>query len=299
MKDIPDIKFAETEILNIGYEEHGNGLGYPVILLHGFPYDVRAWDGVVPFLVEAGYRVIVPYLRGYGPTSFRTPELPRMGEQAAIAQDLIDLTKTLGIERCALSGFDWGNRAACIASILTPNLVDALVAIGGYPVQDTVNEERPASAIAEARLWYQWYFNTKQGKVGLTQNRLDIIRHLWTTWSPEWDYSDEMFNRSSESFHNPDFVDVVLHSYRHRHMNAPGENRFNEVERALAKNPPIVVPSIVLRGEDSGFGKPVLDLCKDKKGFTGLVASRLVPGAGHDLPVQKPEEVSSALMELL
>ena len=299
MKDIPDIKFAQTEILNIGYEEHGNESGYPVILLHGFPYDVRAWDGVVPFLVESGYRVIVPYLRGYGPTSFRSPQLPRMAEQAAIAQDLIDLSKALGIERCALSGFDWGNRAACIASILVPQLVDALVAIGGYPVQDTVNDERPASALAEARLWYQWYFNTNQGKVGLAENRLDIIRHLWTTWSPGWHYSDEIFNRSSKSFHNPDFVDGVIHSYRHRHKNAPGEDRFVEIERDLAKSPPIVVPSIVLRGEDSGFGNSELDLSRDKNNFTSLVASKLVPGAGHDLPVQKPEEVCSALAELL
>ena len=293
------VKSIQTPVLDIAYEEHGDSGGFPIILLHGFPYDVRSWDGVVPPLVEAGHRVLVPYLRGYGPTRFRDPDSPRMAEQAAIGQDVIDFADALGLDQCALAGFDWGNRAACISAILHPDRVRAYVAIGGYSVQDTITPERPATAVAEARLWYQWYFNTEQGRVGLEVNRRDIIRHLWDTWSPAWTYTDEAFNRSAPSFDNPDFVDVVIHSYRHRHMNAPGEERFLEVEHELAKQPPIQVPAIVLRGGDSGLGRPSQDPSKDQARFPGLVARRIVTGAGHDLPAQRPDEVSAALLELL
>ena len=269
------------------------------MLLHGFPYDVRSWDEVVPPLTEAGYRVLVPYLRGYGSTSFRDRESPRMAEQAAIAQDVVDFAEALEIGQFALSGFDWGNRAACITSILHPQMVKAYVAIGGYSVQNTITKEQPATASSEARSWYQWYFNTEQGRVGLEENRRDIIRHLWETWSPSWKYTDEAFNRSAAAFDNPDFVEIVIHSYRHRHMNAPGEERFIEVEHKLAEGPPILVPSIVLRGADSGFGAPSQDPSADRERFPKLVARRIVDGAGHDLPVQRPDAVSAALLELL
>ena len=164
-----------------------------------------------------------------------------MAEQAAIGQDVVDFAEALGLGQFALAGFDWGNRAACVASILHPYLVKGLIAIGGYSVQNTIIKEHPASAINEARRWYQWYFNTPQGRVGLEENRRDIIRYLWETWSPGWKYTDEDFNRSARSFDNPVFVEIVLHSYRHRHMNAPGEARFLEVERKLAEGPPIMV----------------------------------------------------------
>ncbi|MDP7588459.1 MAG: alpha/beta hydrolase [SAR202 cluster bacterium] len=294
-----NVKFAKTPVLNIGYEEHGDPLGFPVMLLHGFPYDIRSFDGVVPPLVEAGHRVIVPYLRGYGATTFLDPDAPRMAEQAAIGQDIVDLAEALNIDRLVLAGFDWGLRAACIASILHPEMVAGFVAIGGYSVQDTVNKESPAPAFREARMWYQWYFNTEQGRVGLEENRRDIIRHLWETWAPTWKYTDEAFNRSAPSFDNPDFVDIVVHSYRHRHINAPGEDRFIEVERKLAEGPPVTVPSIVLRGGDSGLGAPSEDPSEDERNFTNLVARRLVAKAGHDLPVQRPDAVSTALLELL
>jgi len=285
--------------LNIGYEEHGDASGFPIILLHGFPYDIRSFDGVIAPLVEAGHRVIVPYLRGYGPTSFLDPDAPRMAEQAAIGQDVVDLAAALGINRMALAGFDWGLRAGCITSILHPEMVAGFVAMGGYSVQNTVQKEQPAPAFREARMWYQWYFNTEQGRVGLEENRRDIIRHLWETWAPTWDYTDEAFNLSAPSFDNPDFVDIVLHSYRHRHMNAPGEDRFIEVELNLAEGPPVTVPSIVLRGADSGLGAPSQDPSADERNFTQLVARRIVSGAGHDLPVQRPDAVSAALLELL
>ena len=294
-----NVRFVQTPMLNIGYEEHGDASGFPIILLHGFPYDIRSFDGVIAPLVEAGHRVIVPYLRGYGPTSFLDPDAPRMAEQAAIGQDVVDLAAALGINRMALAGFDWGLRAGCITSILHPEMVAGFVAMGGYSVQNTVQKEQPAPAFREARMWYQWYFNTEQGRVGLEENRRDIIRHLWETWAPTWDYTDEAFNLSAPSFDNPDFVDIVLHSYRHRHMNAPGEDRFLEVELNLAEGPPITVPSIVLRGADSGLGAPSQDPSADERNFTQLVARRIVCGAGHDLPVQRPDAVSAALLELL
>ena len=294
-----NVRFVQTPMLNIGYEEHGDASGFPIILLHGFPYDIRSFDGVIAPLVEAGHRVIVPYLRGYGPTSFLDPDAPRMAEQAAIGQDVVDLAAALGINRMALAGVDWGLRAGCITSILHPEMVAGFVAMGGYSVQNTVQKEQPAPAFREARMWYQWYFNTEQGRVGLEENRRDIIRHLWETWAPTWDYTDEAFNLSAPSFDNPDFVDIVLHSYRHRHMNAPGEDRFIEVELNLAEGPPVTVPSIVLRGADSGLGAPSQDPSADERNFTQLVARRIVSGAGHDLPVQRPDAVSAALLELL
>lgn len=293
------LKVIQTPVLNIGYEESGNASGFPIILLHGFPYDIRSWDQVVPLLTVSGYRVLVPYLRGYGSTSFRDPDAPRMAEQAAIAQDVVDFAEALGVSKYALAGFDWGNRAACIASILHPESIRALVAIGGYPVQNTLERGKPAPAIGEARRWYQWYFNTEQGRIGLEENRRDIVRYLWDTWSPGWQYTDEAFDRSAPSFDNPDFVEITLHSYRHRHTNAPGEDRFIEIERKLAEGPPVLVPSIVLRGDDSGFGRPKPDPTEDQAKFPNLVASRIVTGAGHDLPAHRPDQVAVALFDLL
>ncbi len=293
------VRMVSTAVLDIGYEEHGDSGGFPIVLLHGFPYDIRSWDGVAPPLAEAGYRVLVPYLRGYGPTRFLDPDAPRMAEQAAIARDVVDFADALGLEQVALAGFDWGNRAACITAILHPERVRAQVAVNGYSVQDTVNPGQPGSAAGAARLWYQWYFNTEQGVAGLAANRRDIVRHLWETWSPGWEYTDEAFDRSAPSFDNPDFVDIVIHSYRHRHLNAPGEERFLAVERQLAERPQITVPAIVLRGNESGFGRPSPDPSGDQRRFTNLVARRIVEGAGHDLPVQRPDAVSAALLELL
>ena len=295
----PTLRRVQTAVLDIGYEEHGPSAGFPILLLHGFPYDVRSFDGVVAPLAEAGHRVLVPYLRGYGPTLFRDPDAPRMAEQAAIAQDVLDFADALGLDQVALAGFDWGNRAACITAILHPERVRAQVACGGYSVQDTVTPGRPAPAVTEARLWYQWYFNTERGRAGLESNRHDIIRHLWDTWSPGFQYTDAQYDRSAPSFDNPDFVDVVIHSYRHRHVNAPGEARFLDVERGLAERPPIQVPAIVLRGADSGFGRPSADPSGDQRRFPALVARRIVAGAGHDLPAHRPDAVANALLELL
>jgi pimeloyl-ACP methyl ester carboxylesterase len=287
-------------VLNIGFEESGDPQGFPIILLHGFPDDVRAWDGVAAPLAGKGHRVIVPYLRGYGSTRFRDPAAPRMGEQAAIGQDLIDFADALGLSRFAVAGYDWGNRAACIAAALHPQRVRAAVLIGGYTIQDTVSPPQPIAPERERALWYQWYFNTERGRAGLAANRRPLCRLLWELWSPTWRFTDAVFARTAPSFDNPDFVDVVIHSYRHRNMNAAGEPRFADVERQLAKRPAITVPSIVLLGADDGVGgPPPADSPAERASFTSLAARRIVAGAGHFLPREKPDVVSSALQELL
>jgi pimeloyl-ACP methyl ester carboxylesterase len=291
---------VRTDVLDIAYEEHGKPEGTAVILLHGFPYDVRSFDGVVAPLVSAGHRVLVPWLRGYGPTRFRDASAPRRAEQAALAQDLFDFADALDIDRFALAGFDWGNRAGCIASILAPQRVIGQVAIGGYSVQNTLARGAPMQARQAAQFWYQWYFNTEQGADSLKANRHDIIRYLWETWSPQWRYTDEAYARSAKSFDNPDFVDVVVHSYRHRLMNAPGEERFVEIERRLADQPTVDVPAIVLRPGATGLGdRPSENPAGDQARFTKLVARRIVEGAGHDLPAHRPDAVAQALLELL
>ena len=291
---------VKTEALDIGYEEHGNPAGTAVILLHGFPYDVRSFDGVVAPLVGAGHRVLVPWLRGYGPTRFREVSAPRMAEQAALGQDVVDFADALKVERFALAGWDWGNRAACIASILVPERVIGQVSIGGYSVQNTIARGQPMQARQAAQFWYMWYLNTDQGAAALQANRHDFIRYLWDTWSPEWHYTDEVYARSAPSFDNADFVDVVVHSYRHRNMNAPGEPRFLEMERRLAEQPPVAVPAIVLAPGATGLGgRPSPNDAGDQRRFTKLVARRIVEGAGHDLPAQRPEAVAEALLELL
>jgi pimeloyl-ACP methyl ester carboxylesterase len=293
------IRTVRTPVLEIAYEEHGDAAAYPVVLLHGFPYDPRSFDGVAAPLAAAGFRVLVPYLRGYGPTRFLDPAAPRMAEQAAIAQDFVDFCAALNLPAVAVAGFDWGNRAACIAAITDPQLIRGFVSIGGYSIQNTTVSGGPAPAALEARLWYQWYFNTERGRVGLERNRHDIIRYLWETWSPTWNYTDEAYQRSAPTFDNPDFVEVVIHSYRHRHANALGEERFLELEAELAQRPPVSVPTIVLHGADSGFGPPSADPSGDQTSFSNLAARRIVAGAGHDLPVQRPAAVVDALRELL
>jgi pimeloyl-ACP methyl ester carboxylesterase len=291
---------VQTDALDIGYEEHGDASGTAIILLHGFPYDVRSFDGVVAPLVAAGHRVLVPWLRGYGPTRFRDSSAPRMAEQAALAQDVLDFADALEVDRFAMAGFDWGNRAACIVSILAPDRVIGQVSMGGYSVQNTLARGAPMAARQAAQFWYMWYLNTEQGAAALEANRHDFIRYLWDTWSPQWQYTDEVYARSAPSFDNPDFVAVAVHSYRHRLMNAPGEPRFVEMERRLAEQPTVDVPAIVLAAGASGLGgRPSADPAGDRRAFTKLVARRIVEGAGHNLPAHRPDAVADALLELI
>ena len=294
-------RMVETPVLNIAYQDTGNPQGFPVILLHGFPDDVRAWDEVTPLLSKAGYRILTPYLRGYGPTRFRDAAAPRMAEQAAIGQDVIDFADALKLPRFAVAGYDWGGRAACITAALRPDRVRAAVLIGGYSIQDTVNvaASPPGAPQVERALWYQWYFNTERGRAGLTANRHGICRLLWEAWSPDWRFTDETFERTAASFDNPDFVEVVIHSYRHRWGNAPGEARFTAMEKALAQRPKITPPTIVLHGANDGIARPPADSPPERAMFTSLRARRVIPGAGHFLPRENPAVVSSALLELL
>ena len=293
-------RMVDTPVLSIGYEDTGDPRGFPIILLHGFPDDVHAFDDVVPPLVKAGHRTLVPYLRGYGPTRFRDASGPRMAEQAAIGQDVIDFADALKLPRFALAGYDWGGRAAAVVAALHPERVRAVALMGGYTVQNTVSPQPPGSPAGEARIWYQYYFNTERGRAGLQANRRAICRYLWQSWSPGWKFTDETYNRTAASFDNPDFVDVVVHSYRHRIMNAPGEPRFKEVEARLAMRPKIMAPAITLYGADDGIGRPPLESPPAERAvFDKLVARRVVPGVGHFMPRERPDEVSKALLELL
>ena len=294
------VRSIDTPVLRVGFEESGNPQGFPIFLLHGFPDDVRAWDGVVPPLVDNGYRVVVPYLRGHGATRLRDAGSPRMAEQAAIGQDLIDFADALGVQRFAVAGFDWGNRAACIAAALHPDRVRAAVLIGGYTIQDTIGAPQPLAPERERALWYQWYFQTERGRLGLAANRRPLCKLLWELWSPTWHFTDDVYNRTAPSFDNPDFVDCVIHSYRHRNLGAPGEPRFADVERRLAMRPKIDVPSIVLYGADDGVGgPPPADSPAEREVLTSRKARRVVAGAGHFVPREKPDAVASAILEIM
>lgn len=293
-------KSVNTSVLSIGYEESGKPDGFPIILLHGFPDDAHAYDEVAPPLAKAGYRVLAPYLRGYGPTRFLDAAAARMAEQAAIGQDVIDFADALNLPKFAVCGYDWGGRAACITAALHPDRVRAGVFLAGYLIQNVFSAQRPGPPEAERLVWYQWYFNTERGRAGLRANHHALCRLLWQEWSPTWHFTDEIYERTAPSFDNPDFVDVVIHSYRHRLGNAPGEARFEAVERKLAERPKIEVPAIVLHGADDYLDRaPAAATPAERESFTKLIARRVVPGAGHFLPREKPEVVSAALLEVL
>lgn len=296
----PPVKSVRTKVLEIGYHESGPASGFPVFLLHGFPDDAHAYDGVAPVLAQAGYRAFAVYLRGYGPTRFLDPAAPRTAEQAAIGQDVIDLADALNLPRFAVSGYDWGGRASCIAAALHPDRVRAAVLCGGYSIQNTITAGPPAPPAAVRNSWYQWYFNTETGREGLTRNRKALCRYMWQEWSPTWKFSDQLYDLTAASFDNPDFVDCVLHSYRHRNFNAPGEPRFADTEKLLATRPKVQVPTIVLHGGDDGFGRPAPDTTDaERNAFPKLVARRVVAGAGHFVPHEQPEAVAAALLEVL
>ena len=297
---VPPVKTVRTEVLEIGFHESGPATGFPVLLLHGFPDDAHAYDAVAPALAAAGHRAFAVYLRGFGPTRFLDPAAPRMAQQAAIAQDVVDFADALRLPRFVVCGYDWGGRASCITAALHPDRVRAAVLCGGYSIQNTITPGPPASPSAVRNSWYQWYFNTESGRGGLTKNRAALCKFMWQEWSPTWTFSDAMFNQTAASFENPDFVDCVLHSYRHRNFNAPGEPRFAEVERRLATRPQVNVPTIVLHGGDDGFGRPAAETTEaERAAFPKLVARRVVAGAGHFVPHEAPAAVAAALLEVL
>ncbi|RVT99193.1 alpha/beta hydrolase [Rhodovarius crocodyli] len=292
------MKFIDTDVLHQAYEEHGPSDGEAVILLHGFPYDPRCYDAVAPALAARGYRVIVPYLRGYGPTRFLSRDTLRSGQQAALAHDLRALMDALGIGRAAMAGYDWGGRAACIAAALWPERVTALVTGNGYNIQNIPASVAPGAPEAEHRHWYQFYFHTPRGEAGLEADRFGLGRLLWKLWSPSWRFTPEEYARSAASFENPDFVAVVIQSYRHRFGYAAGDAAFEAIERALEAQPPITVPSINLWGDDDGVNPPP-DMDTTAHRFTGRYERRLLPGIGHNIPQEDPQAVVRALLDLM
>lgn len=291
------LKTIASPQLDIAYDEQGEIDGWPVVLLHGFPYDIHTYDAVTPQLVAQGARVIAPYLRGYGPTRFVASTTLRSGQQAALGADLLVLLDALRIERAVLGGYDWGGRAACIVAALYPSRVRGLVSVNGYNIQNLADAMQPASPEKEHRLWYQYYFHSERGRAGLTDNRRAFCRLLWSLWSPTWRFDDDTYARSAAAFDNPDFVDVVIHSYRHRFGLADGDPQFDEMERQLAAMPPITVPTITLEGDADGVSPPGGRQAGAQR-FTGRHENRVVRNAGHNLPQETPDAFASAVLDV-
>ncbi|MCX7144437.1 MAG: alpha/beta hydrolase, partial [Proteobacteria bacterium] len=266
-------------------------------LLHGFPYDPRAFDAVVPIVNAAGFRALVPFLRGYGGTRLIAPDAMRSGQQAAIGHDLLDLLDALGIAQATLAGFDWGARAACVVAALWPERVRGLVTNCGYQIQDIATSLKPADPESEHRYWYQYYFHTERGRAGLEANRGQLCRLLWKLWSPTWAFDDATYDHSAASFDNPDFVDVVIHSYRHRFGNAEGDPRYAATEARLARLPRIDVPTIALHGSTDGVIAPRTSE-KHRKFFGGAYERRLLDNIGHNAPQEAPAAFAQAVLDL-
>jgi len=294
----PAHKRVRTSVLEIAYEESGPADGIPVLLMHGWPYDPRTYDDMLPALAAAGCRAIVPYLRGFGPTRFLSPDTPRSGQQAALGRDLLDLMDALGLSRAALVGYDWGGRAACVVAALWPERVRCLVTGNGYNIQDIAKSGVPAAPEQELRFWYQYYFHTERGRAGLQANRREFCRLIWRLWSPNWAFDDATFERTAASFDNPDFVDITIQSYRHRFKSAAGDPALEPIEQHLAAQPTIPVPTISLNGEANGVGPPERS-AGHARFFTGPYQRRVIPIAGHNLPQEVPGVVTEAALELI
>lgn len=286
-----------TPLLDVAFLESGPAEGAPVVLLHGWPSDVHDWDRVAPVLAAEGFRVLVPWLRGFGPTRFLQAGTMRSGQQAAIGKDLLDFLDALGLDRALLVGYDWGGRAACVVAALWPARVRGLVTINGYAIQDIARAGAPADVEQEHRYWYQWYLNTERGAKGLAANRAPFARKLWRMWSPNWNFDEAEFAASAASFDNPDFVAVTLHSYRHRYGNAPDDPMFAGLETRLAAQPRIGVPAVVLHGEADDVGPPAQSANAAER-FTDLRYRKLVPVAGHFLSREAPMAVVEAVRAL-
>ncbi|HTS53080.1 MAG TPA: alpha/beta hydrolase [Burkholderiales bacterium] len=292
------LKRVDAGVLSVAYEDGGPAHGEPVVLLHGFPYDAHAYDAVTPLLTAAGCRVITPYLRGYGPTRFLSASTPRSGQQAALARDLLVLMDALATERAVLAGYDWGGRAACIVAALWPERVRGLVSGNGYNIQDIANSSQPAAPENELRHWYQYYFHGERGRAGLEQNRRALCKLLWKLWSPNWVFDEATFARSAASFDNPDFVPVVIHSYRHRYGLVPGDPTVEDIERQLTTQPRISVPTVVLDGGCDGV-MPSGGSEHHARFFSGRYGRRVIPRVGHNLPQEAPREFAAAVLSVL
>ena len=291
------VKQIDAGVLNVGYVDSGPSDGPAVVLLHGWPYDIRSYADVAPILVSEGYRVIVPYVRGYGTTRFLSDESLRNGEQAALAVDVRALMDALEIEQAAVAGFDWGARTADIVAALWPERCRALVSVSGYLIGSQEAGKVPLPPEAELQWWYQYYFATERGRAGYDKYRHDFARLIWRTASPKWNFDDATFNRSAASFDNPDHVAIAIHNYRWRLGLADGEAEYDELEKRLAEGPVITVPAITLEGDANGAPHP--DPSAYAKKFSGKYSHRTIEGGiGHNLPQEAPEEFARAVIEV-
>jgi pimeloyl-ACP methyl ester carboxylesterase len=290
------LKQIDAGVLSVGYAEAGPANGTPVILLHGWPYDIYAFADVAPLLAGSGYRVIVPYLRGYGTTRFRSSDTVRNGQPSALAVDVIDLMDALKLRKATLAGFDWGARTVNIVSALWPERVKATVSVSGYLIGNQQAGKQPLPPAAELQWWYQFYFATERGRAGYEKYTKDFAKLIWQIASPKWDFDDATFQRSAGAFENPDHVAISIHNYRWRLALADGERRYDDLEKRLAQAPVITVPTITMEGDANGAPHP--EPAAYAKKFTGRYAHRdITGGIGHNLPQEAPEAFAKAVVE--
>jgi pimeloyl-ACP methyl ester carboxylesterase len=279
--------------LDISYLDHGPRDGWPCVLSHGFPYDVHTYAETTPMLVAAGARVIVPHLRGHGPTRFLSADTVRSGEQAVLGADLLALLDALTISRAVLAGYDWGGRASCIVAALWPERVTALVTGNSYNIQNIARSWEPAAPAHEAAFWYQWYFHSERGRRGLAKNRRGLVELMWRQWSPHWQFDAATFEQSASAFDNPDYVDVVIHSYRHRYGLVPGDPTVAHIETQLVAQPDITVPTIAIDGDADGV---IPNTSHHRSKFKGPFEYRVFKDAGHNLPQERPRAWADAVI---
>ena len=290
------VKQINAGVLNIGYVEMGPASGWPVILLHGFPYDIHAFDEVAPLLVAEGAHVVIPYLRAFGPTTFLSPTTMRSGQQAALGADLIALMDALDIRSALLAGYDWGGRAACVVSALWPERAEGLVSYNSYNIHNIAKGGEPDKPESEHGIWYQFYFQTERGRAGLKKDRRAFNHLLWKLWSPSWKFDEATFEKTAPSFDNSDFVDVVIHSYRQRFGVVAGDPQYEEIEQKLAKQPAITVPTITLDGATDGI-RPG-GTASHAGHFIGRHEHRVIPNAGHNIPQEAPRAFADAVLSV-
>jgi pimeloyl-ACP methyl ester carboxylesterase len=291
------IKQIEAGLLDVGYVEQGPANGQPVLLLHGWPYDIHSYAEVAPALATAGYRVVVPYLRGYGTTRFLSDGTIRNGQQAALAVDTVALMDALGIDAAVIGGFDWGARTANVVAALWPERCKAMVSVSGYLIGSQAAGKAPLSPAAELSWWYQFYFATERGRAGYDQHRHEFAKLIWHKASPRWDFDDAAFAQSAAAFANVDHTDVVIHNYRWRLGVADGEREYDAFESQLATGPPISVPTITLEGDANGAPHPEPSAYASK--FSGKYTHRTISGGvGHNLPAEAPQQFVDALIEV-
>jgi pimeloyl-ACP methyl ester carboxylesterase len=290
------VKQINAGVLNVGYVDVGPADGIPVILLHGWPYDIHSYTQVAGLLAAKGYRVIVPHLRGHGTTQFLSKQTFRNGQQAAVAQDILDLMDALHIKKAVIGGFDWGARTANIIAALWPERCIAMVSVNGYLINNLGRNQKPLSPKAEWGWWYQYYFATERGKAGYTANWYDFNKLIWKNISPNWHFDDVTYDRSAASFKNTDYAAVVIHNYRWRLSLEPGEKQYDAIEQKLAAAPKITVPSVTLDGDSDGV-VPASDGSSYANMFTGKNVHHIVKGAGHNLPQEAPEAFADAIIE--